>query len=131
MVRRYADPVEVRADRGEHLPDGDPPGSFLWRGRIYRVRAVLGHWRERRAWWAEAAARAVHGEDGPTGPTGPAGPIDPAVASTPIAGAGCEGLAEEREIWRVEAGAGRAAVAGVYDLCRGPAQSWSLLRVAD
>jgi hypothetical protein len=40
----------------------------------------------------------------------------------------------EREIWRVEAGAGRSAVVGVYDLGRdaaSPGASWRLLQVAD
>ncbi|MBT0771069.1 hypothetical protein KIH74_19170 [Kineosporia sp. J2-2] len=36
--------------------------AFLWRGRLYVVREVLGHWRERRDWWSTAAARALHGE---------------------------------------------------------------------
>jgi hypothetical protein len=117
MVRRYGDPVEVRAGQGEQVLDGDPPGSFLWRGRVYRVRSILGHWRERRAWWTEAAARAVHGAE-----------VDPGDQAGTESG---PGLAEEREIWRVEAGAGRLAAVGVFDLCRDPKLSWSLLRVAD
>lgn len=119
MVRRYGDPVEVR-------PAGDPdaaaPGSFLWRGRLYVVRSVLGHWRERRAWWNAAAARALHGED--TSGDGATGD-----GST---------LEAEREVWRVEAGAGRAFGVGVYDLCRDPVpaegrpgQGWVLLQVSD
>ncbi|GAB3262882.1 hypothetical protein GCM10027456_44600 [Kineosporia babensis] len=37
--------------------------AFLWRGRLYVVRGVLGHWRERRDWWSTAAARALHGDE--------------------------------------------------------------------
>lgn len=42
-------------------------------------------------------------------------------------------LGQDREIWRVEASAGRQAGSGVYDLCRTPvgADPWRLLRVAD
>ena len=114
MVRRYGDPVEVRP-AGD--PDGTAPGSFLWRGRLYVVRSVLGHWRERRAWWNAAAARALHGE-GASGDS--------------------SALGAEREVWRVEAGAGRSFGVGVYDLCRDPVpdegcsgQGWVLLRVTD
>ena len=43
MVRRYEESIEVRAN--------DPqPEAFVWRGRLYVVRAVLDHWQERRAW---------------------------------------------------------------------------------
>jgi len=111
MVRRYGDPVHVRPEGPETVAGEEPPASFLWRGRLSVVRAVLGHWRERRAWWTEQAARAVHGDD--------AGP-----AAAPA-------LSDEREVWRVEAGCGRSAGLGVYDLCHDPDRSWSLLRVGD
>ncbi|GAB6897919.1 hypothetical protein JCM9957A_10090 [Kineosporia succinea] len=49
--------------------------AFLWRGRLYVVREVLGHWHERRDWWSTAAARALHGEDWPSErPPAPEGP---------------------------------------------------------
>src|SRR4051794_41844289 len=63
-MRTYADPVEVRTQAGE---DADMPAAFLWRGRLYVVRDVLGHWRERRSWWSSRAARLVHGEGGEGG----------------------------------------------------------------
>jgi hypothetical protein len=94
------------------------PDSFLWRGRLYVVRSVLGHWRERRAWWNEPAARAVHGEADRSGP-------DADRSGSDAIGGG------EREVWRVEASAGRHVGVGVYDLCQGPVSRWSLLRVAD
>jgi hypothetical protein len=124
MVRRYAETVEVRpADASDRL-EVAPPSSFLWRGRLYVVREVLGHWRERRAWWSTAAARAVHGEITPDPP--------------PEASERCSVLGEEHEVWRVEASRGRAFGVGVYDLCLDPgpasaaaAGSWRLVCVAD
>jgi len=118
MTRRVGESIEVRV-AGE--PD-DVPMSFLWRGRLYVVRAVLGHWRERREWWAAAAARALHGDG-----------CAPAPGAT-----GATALEHERDVWRVEASAGRTFGNGVYDLCREPtadpsptAQAWRLVKVAD
>lgn len=73
-MRQYDDPVEVR--RGE----AEDPEQFLWRGRLWKVRAVVAHWVETGPWW-----------QGSTGGTG----TD--TASDPVA---------ERELWRVEAGQG-------------------------
>ena len=113
MVRRYEESIEVRADVGAQDPQ---PSAFLWRGRLYVVRDVIGHWRERKAWWREA--------------------LDP---DEEVAARGLDCL--EHEVWRVEASAGRLAGTGVYDLgmdgtggmdgTAGPARSWRLLRVAD
>lgn len=69
-MRQYDDPVEVR--RGE----AEDPDQFLWRGRLWKVRAVVAHWVETGPWW-----------QGSTGGT----------ATDPVA---------ERELWRVEAGRG-------------------------
>lgn len=111
MSRRFADPVEVQ----RAVRDGEPvPATFLWRGRLYVVRNVLGHWWERRSWWAGAAGRAVHGDG-----EAPAGP---------------DGAAADREIWRVEASRGRSFGSGVYDLCIAGAAGdggWQLIRVVD
>ena len=107
MVRRYEELIEVRA--GVDVQDPSP-SAFLWRGRLYVVRDVIGHWRERKAWWREA--------------------LDPD-EEVAARGLGCL----EHEVWRVEASAGRLAGTGVYDLgmdaMDGPARSWRLLRVAD
>src|SRR5450631_4842580 len=107
MVRRYEESIEVRAGVGAQDPS---PSAFLWRGRLYIVRDVIGHWRERKAWWREA--------------------LDPD-EETAAQGLGCL----EHVVWRVEASAGRLAGSGVYDLgmngLAGPARSWRLLRVAD
>ena len=78
-MTKYDDPVEVR--RGET----EGPDQFLWRGRLWKVRAVLAHW---------------------------------AVAG--------------RELWRVEAGRGRADGAGVFELsCDGTDGRWLLVGSSD
>jgi hypothetical protein len=105
-MRTYADPVEVRTREDE---DADTPAAFLWRGRLYVVRDVLGHWRERRSWWSSPAARLVHGVGGEGEDAGP--------------GVRVADLAEEREVWRVSASRGRSYTEGVFDLCREPAGS--------
>ena len=126
MVRRYDEVIEVR----ETSTSG--PALFLWRGRVYSVRSVLGHWRERRAWWLEGATARLLGLDS-TELAELVGP-DEDEGSSLVS----DGL--EREIWRVEAGAGRGAALGVYDLGRdavgAPPQTsagahWRLLQVAD
>ena len=81
-MRLYDDPVEVR--RGET----EGPDQFLWRGRLWKVRAVLAHWVETAPWWQ---------------------PQDAATAEEPGGD-----LLLERELWRVEAG--RMETSGVFDL---------------
>jgi hypothetical protein len=92
MSRRYDDAVEVRRR-------DDVPAEFLWRGRLYSVRAVVAHWVEAGGWWRARA-----------------GSVDD----------------REREVWRVEAAAGRAAGSGIYDLCFDwSAGGWTLARAHD
>ncbi len=136
-MRRYAESVEVRSAS----PEGaGAPSAFLWRGRLYVVRDVLDHWRERRSWWSSPAALRVHGEGAPG--------VDGALAldAAPPVAAGARGqvadLAQEREVWRVSASPGRIHPGGIYDLCREPTDepipsqgsprcTWHLVRVAD
>ncbi len=122
-MRRYDDPVEVRRGRieggqpGEGQPEG--PEQFLWRGRLWKVRAVLAHWVETGAWWQSPAAREAIGSDDPDGPsTAPdAGAPDAGVVVRPD-------LLAERELWRVEAASGMTGPpagsdepgGGVFDL---------------
>jgi hypothetical protein len=73
-MRQYDDPVEVR--RGE----AQDPDQFLWRGRLWKVRAIVAHWVETGPWWQG-------GTDG-----------EPSRTVTD--------LVAERELWRVEAGRG-------------------------
>ncbi|MEO8519239.1 MAG: DUF6504 family protein [Dermatophilaceae bacterium] len=140
MVRRYEEPIEVRAGAGAvavavgidsaggsaGYKAGDKagdtgsfsdrtPSAFLWRGRLYVVRDVIGHWRERRAWWREV----LDPDEGERG-----------TAPGMSAAKGPDCL--EQEVWRVEASPGRLAGTGVYDLgMNGPTRGWRLLRVAD
>ncbi|HEV7148450.1 MAG TPA: DUF6504 family protein [Pedococcus sp.] len=122
VVRRYEEPIEVRQGVTGVTgvsPDNQPerPDAFVWRGRLYVVRAVLDQWQERRPWWRDAR----EGRD--------------VLAD-----------ARERRVWRVEASPGRLAGVGVYDLgatrpdpagpssttpTGGQRSQWQLLRVAD
>jgi hypothetical protein len=86
-MRRYDDPVEVRKGAEEH------PEQFLWRGKLWKVRAVLAHWVETGSWWQSAGARAVIGSDD----TGT------------VAVDRSQDLLGERELWRVEAAAGMSS----------------------
>ncbi len=101
-VRRYDDPVEVRkgwVSGPGHVGEG--PEQFLWRGRLWQVRAVLAHWVETGSWWQSTGARAVIGSEESEAEEAPR-------AVTPD-------LLAERELWRVEAS-------------RGPGRRWRGLR---
>jgi hypothetical protein len=133
MTRRYDDPVEVRRR-------DDEPEQFLWRGRLFVVQDVLARWVETTAWWRGPAARAALSLDPPAERPAPwrraAGDgLDPAGAApapAPVGPALAVAEGAEREIWRVEAGSGRAHGSGVYDLCFDWAEgSWTLLRSLD
>ena len=144
MVRRYEVPIEVRATTEQAVPGGATgsgavPDAFVWRGRLYVVRQVLDHWKERRPWWRDAlderrvtAAVAMVGSGPDTGAAG----LGAAGLGADVLGADVLGDARERQVWRVEASAGRMAGTGVYDLGIDPgagacSQQWRLLRVAD
>lgn len=108
MSRHYDEPVEVRTvDPGLDPRRRFPPGApeaFVWRGRPHLVGVVLDHWVQRHPWWE----RAWEGTD-----------AAPAL---------------EHDVWRVEAGAGRARGSGVYDLIHLPSSApptWRLVRVLD
>ena len=123
MVRRYEETIEVREGVRDELAPGvlgaagvgaaggvgdrgaREPEAFVWRGRLYVVRAVLDRWQERRPWWRDARER-----DG---------------------GSDVLTDARERQVWRVEASAGRLCGVGVYDLGADHGDQWRLLRVAD
>jgi len=57
MGRVYGEPVEVQTRE-----DGHRPARFVWRGRLYAVRAVLEHWVVNREWWQEADPVPAHPE---------------------------------------------------------------------
>jgi hypothetical protein len=93
-MRRYDDPVETRMGQVSGM---EGPEQFLWRGRLWKVRAVLAHWVETGPWWQSGGVRAVIGSDQPVASQEPADRV------------GAD-LLGERELWRVEAGRGPAGV---------------------
>ena len=99
-MRRYDDPVETRMGLVSGM---EGPEQFLWRGRLWKVRAVIAHWVETGPWWQSGGARAVIGSD------------EPGSGSTRSEGADlCSpDLLGERELWRVEAGRGAGRPVGV------------------
>jgi hypothetical protein len=126
-VRTYGEVIDVRTTGngaqdglrdGAHPADG-APAQFVWRGRLYLVRDVLAHWVELGTWWTLPRRAAVpQGVGVPGSPPGSrttaASPDDEPPARSVAADVG----AVEREVWRVEAAAGRTATCGVYDLVR-------------
>jgi len=107
LARRYAEPADVRRR-------DDAPIEFVWRGRLYRVRAVLATWLEAGGWWRLADPGGGSGEG--VGTDG--GPI--------LIDDG------EREVWRVEAAAGRSAATGIYDVCFAwSTGAWTVTRIQD
>ncbi len=76
----YGEPVEVQARE-----DGRPI-RFVWRSRLYTVRAILEHWVINREWWRD-----------PGRPQSEPGQ-------------------PELEFWRVEAAPGQGMTPGVYEL---------------
>lgn len=137
-MRRYDDPVDVRKG---WVTGVEGPEQFLWHGRLWKVRAVLAHWVETTPWWQSSGARAVVGSDeagsGATGGTTGGTTGDP--TGERAAGRGTD-LLVERELWRVEAGAGRAVSGepdrvlgnGVFDLSFDGAEgAWLLVGCAD
>jgi len=119
-MRRYDDPVEVRKGPEES------PEQFLWRGKLWKVRAVLAHWVETGSWWQSADARAVLGTDDYS-VVEPGEPLGEPVSRP---GDRTGDLLEEREFWRVEAGDSRGG--GVFDLSFDWSDgSWQLVGCVD
>ena len=97
-MRRYDDPVETRMGL---ISGVEGPEQFLWRGRLWKVRAVVAHWVETGPWWQSGRARAVIGSDEPAS----------ALRSADLCASDrlSADLLAEREMWRVEAGRGPAS----------------------
>jgi hypothetical protein len=149
VVRRYDDTIDVRltqiAGDDQAGSAAAQPDAFVWRDRLYVVRAVQTRWYERRSWWREAAAAALlglRGNEQQRGAgscgAGPRGAGCPGGGTATEASAATDYLDGETEVWRVEAAAGRSGPVGVFDLARSvPATSgaapsgWRLTRVAD
>jgi hypothetical protein len=47
MNRAYGEPVDVQ------VRDDGRPTRFVWRGRLYTVRAIIEHWVINREWWQQ------------------------------------------------------------------------------
>jgi hypothetical protein len=143
-MRRYADPVEVRQGPLEDDAQGlgaqgaaEGPQQFLWRGRLWKVRAVLAHWVETGPWWQSTGARAVTGDD-TAGSEGVVAETTTMQDRIPLGD-----LLTERELWRVEAGRPRppaitpdgdveAGISGVFDLSFDWADGrWTLVGCTD
>jgi hypothetical protein len=135
-MRRYADPVEVRQGpvaQGVDQGATEGPQQFLWRGRLWKVRAVLAHWVETGPWWQATGARAVIGTEEAAAET------DGSVERGRIPQRIFLGdLLTERELWRVEAGRGRPMTdgepdgGGVFDLAFDWADGrWTLVGCTD
>ena len=52
MGMAYGEPANVQAR------DDGRPARFVWRGRLYTVRAILEHWVINREWWQDPGAEA-------------------------------------------------------------------------
>ncbi len=138
MTRLHTDPVEVRTR-------DDAPEQFLWRGRLYVVREVLARWTESGSWWQGAAVAALHTGDSSvlapvpleTSPLPPSPEWGQRAWGEPAPDVGTSvgpaGIDDREQDWfRVEAGQGRDAGTGVYDLSHSwSTGGWSLARVLD
>ena len=144
-MRRYDDPVDVRRGRVSGAGGAvEGPEQFLWKGRLWKVSAVVAQWVETGAWWQSSGVHAVLGAetDSAAGPAAgsAAGPAT-GPATGPAAGPATDtavrtDLSAEREVWRVEAARGRAVRsdegAGVFDLVFDWSDgSWRLSRCLD
>ena len=121
-MRRYDEPVEVRSGLVDQV---EGPEQFVWRDRLWRVRAVVGRWVETAPWWEHQAVRGLLGAD--------------QQPDLPVASVATIVAAQEQEVWRVDATVGRLGmvrpddpeVRGVFDLARDETGRWRLLGCLD
>ena len=124
-MRRYDDPVDVRRGRvagagtGQTVHPVEGPEQFVWKGRLWKVSAVVAHWMETGAWWQSRGVHALLGSEDRADETG----------------SGSADLSAEREVWRVVAARGMSSAdtdGGVFDLVFDWADgSWRLTRCLD
>lgn len=113
-MRRYDEAIEVKPGL---VAGQEAPAQFLWRNRLWMVRAVEDRWVETCAWWHGPAARAVRGDD-----------VDTADLTGDLTG----DVTGEREIWRVQAAAGRSGDYGVCELAHASSTGeWRLVHLMD
>ena len=112
-MRTYGEVISIRTGSaggdagGSQFSGGVAVGNqFLWRSRIYVVRAVLAHWVESGIWWTslqrQSKPRVI-----PSGSVDDV-PVEPSITR--------DVGATERWVWRVEAAAGSSSPIGVYDV---------------
>lgn len=119
-MRRYDEPIEVKAGL---VAGEEGPAHFLWRNRIWSVRAIESRWLETGAWWDGPAARAVRGEAADDRHDGRPEHQHADQRDDPSA---------EHEIWRVLAAPGRSAEHGVCELTYAASTgSWRLRTLMD
>jgi hypothetical protein len=99
MSRVYGEPVNVQAR------DDGRPARFVWRGRLYTVRAILEHWVVNREWWQDPG-RPEPERGQPGSEPGPPG----------------------LEFWRIEASPGQGQAGELYELRRDTATGTWMLR---
>jgi hypothetical protein len=129
-MRRYDDPVDVRKGRVTGGGPVEGPEQFLWKGRLWKVHAVVAQWVETGPWRQSSGMHAVLGSDDMH-----AVPDDvPGDRSGAVGTVVRTHLAADREVWRVEAARGMAVDLGrgVFDLVFDWADgSWRLTRCLD
>lgn len=100
-------------DQIDVLRRHNKPAHFLWRGRLYGVRTVLDHWIEMDQ--QLTLARSQESSQNYEFWTSPSG--ESAARGGP------------REVWRVEASAGRCAQPMTFELSVSSRDSWTLAEV--
>ncbi|MFF0271091.1 DUF6504 family protein [Kribbella sp. NPDC004536] len=110
------------------------PDQFLWRGRLWRVRAIRSQWTETAAWWERGVIGTGRTHD-PLARGDSLARIDAAtvaeVCSAAIGVLDAE-WGPERSVFRVEAGCGRFGRQEMFDLAHDPDSGrWQLERVTD
>lgn len=137
-MRNYSEEVEVRVSAAEEsTARGPEPTQFLWRGRLWKVRAVLARWVETPPWWPNVSASAAG--QGETRGKQHLGEQDPATVSEVSSQMGASSqlgpgsqlgeLVQDRECWRVEAG--DRSNSGVFDLALAGDGRWQLVGCSD
>ena len=126
-MRRYDDPVEVHMG----VVDGvEAPAQFVWRDRLWQVRAVASHWVDTAPWWDQPAVQGLLGVGDEASRDGHGGERDPVGPGMPVGSVAS--LVVERDVWRVDASRGRLGSRGVLELVRdGVTGQWRLTGCED
>jgi hypothetical protein len=123
----YGEPVNVQAR------DDGRPVRFVWRGRLYTVRAILEHWIVNREWWQDPEPPAPPAPEQPEPGRPQPGQSEPGQPRPDQPQPGLPRPDQPRlelEFWRVEASPGEGMAAGIYELRRDAATDAWTLRVS-